>query len=183
MLPNKHKSRNHEVLSFVHWSFKNNKTKTRRPIIYCAYSRPKLNSLIRRVIDQPCEVRLEPRATQQLYMLILVLSAPSNFQKRKRMRGIQWPVPESRKGGVELVFLLGHVGNEVWEFVTFVFSIFSILVLFCCLCRCKMHKNKPIYFRQGSWTAKKVDRKRWRSCCASSFLWLHHTELLECRVR
>ncbi len=131
-------------------------------------------------------------------MLILVLSAPTNFQKRKRMRGIQWPVPESRQGGVQLVFLLGHVDNEVWEFVTFVFSIFSILVLFCCLYlfvwiyrvlpvafskghffhgmhidRCKNAKrNKPIYFRQGSWTPKKVDRcwtvlMSWY-CCASS---------------
>ena len=67
------------------------------------------------MIDRPCEVRLEPRATQQLYMLILVLSAPHNFQKRQRMRGIQWRVPKGRQGGVQLVFLLGHVDSQVGE--------------------------------------------------------------------
>lgn len=67
-----------------------------------------------RVIDTDTEVVISPVKEQgDLYMIILVLSAPANFVKRQKTRQVPWRpanVPDGR-GGVKLVFLIGAVDD------------------------------------------------------------------------
>jgi len=66
-------------------------------------------------IDKVCWVTTFPNATSSpLYALVMVLSAPKNFEQRKRFRDMEWLSPRFQKtrGGVKTVFILGSVQNK-----------------------------------------------------------------------
>lgn len=66
------------------------------------------------MIDRDASVAISPRREESnIYMLILVLSAPKNFEKRQKTRQIDWRpsnVPPGR-GVTKLVFILGRVDD------------------------------------------------------------------------
>jgi hypothetical protein len=88
----------------------------------------------------PQQQLLYPQQQQQLYMLILVLSAPDHFEQRQLMRSIDWRTPPGRGGAARIVFLLGHVDSEGERTAAF-----ALLLLF--LCPAALHTVANISMR------------------------------------